>query len=65
MRFAGSLAFALAALINVAAQAQDTSGTIKIGILTDMSVLYSDVAGPGSVVAAKMAVEDFNPHPRR
>ena len=61
MRLAGSLAFALAALINVAAQAQDTSGTIKIGILTDMSGLYSDVAGPGSVVAAKMAVEDFNP----
>ena len=33
---------------------------VKIGILTDMSGLYADLAGPGSVVAAKMAVEDFN-----
>ncbi len=32
----------------------------KIGILTDMSSLYADVGGPGSVIAAKLAVEDFN-----
>ncbi|HET9714867.1 MAG TPA: ABC transporter substrate-binding protein [Pseudolabrys sp.] len=33
---------------------------VKIGVLSDMSSLYSDIGGPGSVVAAKLAVEDFN-----
>ncbi|HET6958284.1 MAG TPA: ABC transporter substrate-binding protein [Vicinamibacterales bacterium] len=32
---------------------------VKIGVLTDMSSLYADLTGPGSVVAAQMAVEDF------
>ncbi len=32
---------------------------VKIGVLSDMSSLYSDVGGPGSVVAAKMAIADF------
>jgi branched-chain amino acid transport system substrate-binding protein len=32
--------------------------TIKIGNLTDMSGLYADVGGPGSTIAAQMAVED-------
>ena len=42
-----------------AAQAQISDGVIKIGVMNDMSGLYADIAGPGSVVAAKMAVEDF------
>ena len=42
-----------------AAQAQVSDGVIKIGVMNDMSGLYADIAGPGSVVAAKMAVEDF------
>ena len=42
-----------------AAQAQISDGVIKIGVLNDMSGLYADIAGPGSLVAAKMAVEDF------
>jgi branched-chain amino acid transport system substrate-binding protein len=33
--------------------------TVKIGVLNDMSSLYADVGGPGSVTAAKLAVEDF------
>ncbi|MEA3021743.1 MAG: branched-chain amino acid transport system substrate-binding protein, partial [Alphaproteobacteria bacterium] len=33
--------------------------TVKIGVLTDMSSLYSDIGGPGSVAAAKMAIADF------
>ncbi|MFC0342443.1 ABC transporter substrate-binding protein [Paracoccus niistensis] len=33
---------------------------IKIGVLNDQSGIYSDLAGMGSVVAAKMAVEDFD-----
>src|SRR6516165_4404647 len=42
-----------------AAQAQNSDGTIKIGVLNDMSGLYSDLSGQGSVAAARMAVEDF------
>lgn len=41
------------------AQAQITDGAVKIGVLTDMSGTYSDLAGPGSVWAAKRAAEDF------
>jgi branched-chain amino acid transport system substrate-binding protein len=41
-----------------AAQAQISDNVIKIGVLTDMSSLYTDLAGAGSVAAAKMAVED-------
>src|SRR5262250_2977938 len=42
-----------------AAQAQISDGVVKIGVLSDMSSLYADIGGPGSVAAAKMAVEDF------
>ena len=41
------------------AQAQYSDGTIKIGVMNDMSGTYSDLSGQGSVVAARMAVEDF------
>ncbi|HTX54225.1 MAG TPA: ABC transporter substrate-binding protein [Candidatus Baltobacteraceae bacterium] len=41
------------------AQAQISDGVVKIGVLTDMSSLYADLSGQGSVVAARMAVEDF------
>jgi branched-chain amino acid transport system substrate-binding protein len=43
------------------ANAQHSDGTVKIGILTDMSSIFSDIGGPGSVIAAKLAVEDFRP----
>lgn len=49
---------ALAALGAGAAQAQMSGGSIKIGVLTDMSSLYADIGGEGSVVAARLAVED-------
>src|ERR1041385_8696067 len=32
---------------------------VKIGVLSDMSSLYADIGGPGSVAAAKMAIADF------
>ena len=32
---------------------------VKIGVLTDMSSLYADATGTGSVLAAKMAAADF------
>lgn len=53
---------AAAASICAAAQAhaqQFSDGKVKIGVLTDLSGGYSDLAGPGSVTAARMAVEDF------
>ena len=53
----GGLAVAVA-LGAGAAQAQISDGVIKIGVLSDMSSLYTDLAGAGSVLAAKMAVED-------
>src|ERR1700744_5420972 len=42
----------------VAAQAQTPNKPIKIGVLSDMSSLYADQAGAGSVEAARMAIED-------
>src|ERR1700722_13211346 len=59
---AGILALSLAALLCTAsaAGAQDDD-VVKIGVLNDMSGLYSDIGGAGSVAAAKLAVEDFNP----
>ena len=38
------------------ANAQDKN--VKIGVMTDMSGLYSDISGSGSVLAVNMAVED-------
>src|SRR5918997_4533638 len=47
------------ALAAMGAQAQVSDGVIKIGVLNDQSSLYADLAGQGSVLAARMAVEDF------
>jgi branched-chain amino acid transport system substrate-binding protein len=58
MKLTAILTFAAAAMFGTAAQAQVN---VKIGVLNDMSSLYADISGPGSVTAAKMAVEDFNP----
>src|SRR5262249_17825899 len=52
------IALAVAAALSGAAQAQITDNRIKIGVPTDMSRLYTGLAGAGSVAAAKMAVED-------
>ena len=58
-KLAGACALATAALIGApAAQAQISGDTIKIGIITDMSGLYSDIDGPAGVEAIKMAIAD-------
>src|SRR5258708_24791519 len=54
----GLTTFAVA-LSATMAHAQYSDGTIKIGVMNDMSGTYSDISGQGSVVAARMAVEDF------
>jgi len=50
---------AILALSAGAAHAQISGNVIKIGVLNDQSGTYADLAGPGSTLAAKMAVEDF------
>lgn len=52
-------AAALSALIAGTAQAQVSDGVVKIGVLTDLSGTYSDLAGKGAVLATKMAIDDF------
>ena len=49
----------LGAALGGAAHAQISGGVVKIGVLNDMAGPYADLAGPGSVVAARMAVEDY------
>ena len=46
-----------AVLLCGTANAQDVK--VKIGVLSDMSSLYADIGGPGSVAAAKLAIADF------
>ena len=58
-KFTSTLVTAALAAVSGSAAAQISDGIVKIGVLNDMSGLYADIAGPGSVVAAKMAVEDF------
>ncbi|AWT34453.1 hypothetical protein GCM10008956_32090 [Deinococcus arenae] len=49
-----------ALLLAPAASAQSLSdGGIKVGVLTDLSGVYSELSGQGSVKAAQMAAEDF------
>ncbi|MGO8911742.1 MAG: ABC transporter substrate-binding protein [Bradyrhizobium sp.] len=61
MRFRLVLVLVLAAVSfgTPAARAQISDDVVKIGVLNDQSGLYADLGGPGSVVAARMAVEDF------
>jgi branched-chain amino acid transport system substrate-binding protein len=61
VRLAVSLAFASATLISTMAQAQYTDGIVRIGVLSDMSSVYANLTGAGSVAAAKLAVQDFDP----
>lgn len=64
-KFKAGRALGVSALACIAAVAgwhqasAQTTGPLKLGVLTDMSSLYADNGGPGSVVAAKMAVDDF------
>jgi branched-chain amino acid transport system substrate-binding protein len=66
LRFQPVLALALAAaslgfglgLGAPTARAQISDDVVRIGVLNDQSGLYADLGGPGSVVAARMAVED-------
>jgi len=58
-RFAVIAALLFAAGVASAADPKVSDDAVRIGVLTDMTGYYSDLAGPGSVEAARMAVEDF------
>ena len=48
-----------AVLAPLAIPATAGAAGVKIGVLTDQTSAYADISGPGSIVAAKMAIEDF------
>jgi branched-chain amino acid transport system substrate-binding protein len=51
--------FFLIAVAILSVQGASAEVSVKLGVLTDMSGLYADFSGPGSLEAAKMAAEDF------
>ena len=55
------LACAMLASVSSAVSAQVSDDAVRIGVLTDLSSWGRDNSGPGSVEAAKMAVEEFGP----
>ena len=55
------LACAILASLSSAVSAQISDDVVRIGVLTDLSSWGRDNSGPGSVEAAKMAVEEFGP----
>jgi branched-chain amino acid transport system substrate-binding protein len=57
-KLASGALFALA-VSSISAHAQISDDVVKLGVLTDMSSLYSDATGQGSVTAVEMAVADF------
>jgi len=60
MRFKSlALCAAISTLFGATAHAQISDNAVRIGVLTDLSGLYSDLSGPGSVVATQMAIDDF------
>jgi len=57
MRFTTGLLLSAALILATAPAFAQTA--VKIGVLNDRSGIYADLSGEGSVIAAKMAVEDF------
>jgi branched-chain amino acid transport system substrate-binding protein len=59
MRISGLTAAVAAVMLATTASAEISGDVVKIGVLNDMSGLYADIGGPGSVEAARMAIADF------
>jgi len=55
-----TLACVLACLICTAARAEISDNVVRVGVLNDISGIFQDTNGMGSVEAARMAAEDFN-----
>lgn len=56
-----TLAAALLASTAISNAAELSGGSVKIGVMNDQSGTYSDFGGKGSVAAAEIAIEEFNP----
>src|SRR3978361_831879 len=56
---AATLVAGFAVAMSGTAQAQISDDVVKIGVLTDMSSLYADATGKGSLAATEMAVADY------
>src|SRR5262249_12563613 len=56
---------AVAAALSVTPASAEKDGVLRLGVLNDMSSVYSDFQGPGSVIAAQLAVEDFASQSKR
>jgi branched-chain amino acid transport system substrate-binding protein len=59
MKLAAVFGFVTVVALTTTAFAQMSGDVVKIGVLNDMSGLYADIGGPGSVEAARMAITDF------
>ena len=57
--FAAAVAGLLACLVGGGARAQISDEVVRVGVLNDISGVFQDTNGPGSVMAARMAAEDF------
>src|SRR5260370_9441922 len=49
-----------ASLVSGAASAEISDNVVRVGVLNDISGIFQDTNGMGSVEAARMAAEDFN-----
>jgi branched-chain amino acid transport system substrate-binding protein len=54
-----TLVAAISLALASVAQAQVSDGVVRIGVLTDLSGAYSDIAGKGTLIATQMAIDDF------
>ncbi|MGX9426886.1 MULTISPECIES: ABC transporter substrate-binding protein [Bradyrhizobium] len=61
--FRNLVSSAVASVCMVTASAALAQTSVKLGVLADMSGIFSDIGGMGAAEATKMAVEDFNKLP--
>src|SRR6201997_3256640 len=59
MKIAVICTIAATLVLSAPASAEMSGEVVKIGVLSDMSGLYADIGGAGSVEAARMAIADF------
>jgi branched-chain amino acid transport system substrate-binding protein len=57
-KFIAQLLLGTALALGAAGAASADDKVVKVGVLTDQSGLYADLSGPGSTLAAQMAIED-------
>lgn len=53
------IAACIASCLAFGAHAQVSDNVVKIGVLNDLSGVYSDLSGQGSVIAARLAIEEM------